>query len=229
MVAKQLRHRVLRPEPSTGLTPAGLGSSRRSDPYSRCVVGINPAEGRSASEGGDEPPRLPFRADGPDHPKAHSRRAPNSVIAKPTTSSLRLAVHCQSRFQGIDPAAPVSPAPRTPLDDSRPDTWTRTADQATRPMGPRGQPYGGRKLGRDGRPFRRHLDLTSTRPALSPRRRPKERGRWHFGSPRRGPMALWALLVTRIACQKSRLRPARSQSGRVPAGNPPPRPRRPPA
>lgn|GEM_PF-789213 len=92
-------------------------------------MGINPAEGRSASEGGDEPPRLPFRADGPDHPRHIEARA--ELRDRETYYvELRLAVHCQSRFQGIDPAAPVSPAPRTPLDDSRPDTWTRTADQA---------------------------------------------------------------------------------------------------
>ena len=97
-------------------------------------MGIDyPAEGQSASEGegegGAEPGQLPFRVDGPDHSRYVEARA--ELRDRETYYiELRLAVHCQSRSQAADPAAPVSPAPRVPLDDSRPDTWTRTADQA---------------------------------------------------------------------------------------------------
>jgi hypothetical protein len=77
------------------------------------VASNYPAEGRSASEGGDEPPQLPFRPGGSDHPKHIEARA--ELRDRETYyAELRLAVHCQSRSQ---------------LDDRRPDTWTRAVDQ----------------------------------------------------------------------------------------------------
>ena len=88
-----------------------------------------PAEGRSANEGGDEPPRLPFRAGGSGHPR-HTEARAELRDRETYYAELRLAVHCQSRSHAADPSAPWMPAPRTPLDDRRPDTWTRTADQA---------------------------------------------------------------------------------------------------
>jgi hypothetical protein len=90
------------------------------------VASNYPADGRSASEGGDDPIRLPSRAGGAGHPKHIEARA--ELRDRETYyAELRFAVHCQSRSQSADPAAPVSPAPRTPLDDCRPDTWTRTS------------------------------------------------------------------------------------------------------
>ncbi len=94
----------------------------------------HPAEGRPANEGGGEPSRLPFRADGPDHPK-HTEARAELRDRETYYIELRLAVHFQSRSQGASPATPVSPAPRTPLDDRRPDTWTRAANQAHEPDG----------------------------------------------------------------------------------------------
>src|ERR1039457_3806261 len=75
MVAKQLRTVFPGSAPAPAVS-AGLGSSRRLYPYSRCVVASNyPAEARSASEGGDEPTRLPFRAGGANHPTHSEARA----------------------------------------------------------------------------------------------------------------------------------------------------------
>jgi hypothetical protein len=93
------------------------------------VASNYPAEGRSASEGGDEPPQLPFRAGGSDQPRHVEARA--ELRDRETYyAELRLAVHCQNRSQGADPSMPPIPAPQTPLDDWRSDTWARAADQA---------------------------------------------------------------------------------------------------
>ena len=66
-----------------------------------------PAEGRPASEGGDEAVRLPFRGGGPGQPACTEARA--EVRDRETYyAELRFAVHCQSRS---------IPAPRAALDD----------------------------------------------------------------------------------------------------------------
>ena len=73
-----------------------------------------PDEGRSASDGGDELARLPFRAGGTGQP-AYEARA--EVRDRETYyAELRFAVHCQSRS---------IPAPRAALDDLESDTWTQ--------------------------------------------------------------------------------------------------------
>jgi hypothetical protein len=124
MVAKQLRTVFQGDAPGSGRTgQAQLKPQIRS--YSRCVVGSNqPEEGRFASENGDESPRLPFRAGGPD-PQRHTEARAELRDRETYYAELRLAVHCQSRSH---PAGSGLPAPRTPLDDRGPDTWT----QATR-------------------------------------------------------------------------------------------------
>ncbi len=88
-----------------------------------------PEEGRSASEGGDEPGSLPFRAGGSDQPAQTEARA--ELRDRETYyTELRFAVHCQSRSHPSDPPAPLIPAPRTSLDDRGPDTWTGTGHEA---------------------------------------------------------------------------------------------------
>jgi hypothetical protein len=89
------------------------------------VASNYPEEGRSASEDGDEPLRLPFRASSSDYPEPIEARA--ELRDRETYyTELRLAVHTQSRSHPATPVAPWIPASRTPLDDQRPDTWTRT-------------------------------------------------------------------------------------------------------
>ena len=78
-----------------------------------------PEEGRSASEGGDEPPRLPFRAGGSDHPR-HTEARAELRDRETYYAELRLAVHCQSRS---------IPAPRAALDNED-VTWP---DRASAP------------------------------------------------------------------------------------------------
>jgi hypothetical protein len=92
-----------------------------------------PAEGRSAGEGGDEPVRpagLPSRAAGPGRQRDAEARA-ELRDRQAYYADLRLAVHGQSRSQ---PVAPRLPAPRAPLGDRRPDTWTKASpgDHAAR-------------------------------------------------------------------------------------------------
>ena len=71
-----------------------------------------PAEGRPASEGGDEAARLPFRGGDPGQPACTEARA--EVRDRETYyAELRFAVHCQSRS---------IPAPRAALDDLGSDT-----------------------------------------------------------------------------------------------------------
>ncbi|MDQ2816113.1 MAG: hypothetical protein M3Z75_30785 [Actinomycetota bacterium] len=88
-----------------------------------------PEEGRSASDGGDEPGRLPFRPDDPGHPAQTEARA--ELRDRETYYiELRFAVHCQSRSLSPDPSAPGIPAPRTSPDDQESDTWTGTSHEA---------------------------------------------------------------------------------------------------
>jgi hypothetical protein len=90
-------------------------------------VGSNyPEEGRSASEGGDEPGRLPFRAGGSGHP-GHAEARAELRDRETYYTELRLAVHGQSRSHPCGPSVPGIPAPHTPLDDRGADTWTRSA------------------------------------------------------------------------------------------------------
>jgi hypothetical protein len=85
-------------------------------------VGSNyPEEGRSASEDGDESAPLPFRAGGPDHQR-HTEARAELRDRETYYAELRLAVHRQSRSH---PAGSGLPAPRAPLDDRGPDTWTQ--------------------------------------------------------------------------------------------------------
>ena len=66
-----------------------------------------PAEGRPASEGGDDAARLPFRGGGLGQPAYAEARA--EVRDRETYyAELRFAVHCQSRS---------IPAPRAAFDD----------------------------------------------------------------------------------------------------------------
>ncbi len=77
-----------------------------------------PDEGRSASDGGDEPAPLPFRAGGPDQPAYTEARA--ELRDRETYyAELRFAVHCQSR------SLPAPRAALDDLDDLGPDTWTQ--------------------------------------------------------------------------------------------------------
>ena len=84
-----------------------------------------PDEGRSASDGGDEPAQLPSRAGGADQPAYTEARA--ELRDRETYyAELRFAVHCQSRS---------IPAPRTAPDDLGSDAWThgetsRTDDES---------------------------------------------------------------------------------------------------
>ena len=88
-----------------------------------------PEEGRSASEGGDEPVRLPFRSGGSGHPAQTEARA--ELRDRETYyTELRFAVHCQSRSHPSVGSAPGIPVPRTSLDDRGSDTWTGTGHEA---------------------------------------------------------------------------------------------------
>ena len=77
-----------------------------------------PEEGRSASDGGEEHAKLPFRAGGPDHPAYTEARA--ELRDRETYyTELRFAVHCESRS---------IPLPRAAQDDLGADTWTRNVE-----------------------------------------------------------------------------------------------------
>jgi len=96
------------------------------------VASNYPEEGRSASEGGDEPirpVRLPFRSGGSGHPAQAEARA--ELRDRETYyTELRFAVHCQSQSHPSASSAPWIPAPRTSLDDQGSDTWTGTGHEA---------------------------------------------------------------------------------------------------
>lgn len=78
-----------------------------------------PDEDRSASDGGDEPAKLPFRSGGADHPAYTAARA--ELRDRETYyAELRFAVHCQSRS---------IPMPRAALDDLESDCWASAGDQ----------------------------------------------------------------------------------------------------
>ena len=76
-------------------------------------------EDRSASDGGDEPAKLPFRSGGADHPAYTTARA--ELRDRETYyTELRFAVHCQSSS---------IPMPRAALDDLGSDSWASAGDR----------------------------------------------------------------------------------------------------
>jgi hypothetical protein len=76
-------------------------------------------EDRSASDGGDESAKLPFRSGGADHPAYTAARA--ELRDRETYyTELRFAVHCQSRS---------IPMPRAALDDLGSGSWASAGDR----------------------------------------------------------------------------------------------------
>ena len=119
MVAKQLRTVFFKALP--GSLTAGLAGTLqiRSIFEVRAVASNYPDEDRSASDGGDEPAKLPFRSSGADHPAYTTARA--ELRDRETYyTELRFAVHCQSRS---------IPMPRAALDDLGSDSWASAGDR----------------------------------------------------------------------------------------------------
>jgi hypothetical protein len=119
MVAEQFRTVFARRRP--GSLTAGLAeTSQIRYIFEVCVVASNYSnEDQSASDGGDEPAKLPFRSGGVDHPASTAARA--ELRDRETYyTELRFAVHCQSRS---------IPLPRAAHDDLESDSWASAGDR----------------------------------------------------------------------------------------------------
>jgi hypothetical protein len=129
MVAKQLRTVFFTAVPRQRNPIAGGVSPQIRFVFEVCVVASNyPEEGCSASDGGDSRAKLPFRANGPDHPVYAEARA--ELRDRETYyTELRFAVHCQSRS---------IPAPRAALDDRGSDTWIHDVSRTNSASGTSG-------------------------------------------------------------------------------------------